>query len=407
MIKTVHNPKTSGTIRAIASKSEVHRLLICAALSDKKTEIICESINEDITATAECLRALGAEIGYKKGIFTVCPIKNPKKTPVLPCNESGSTLRFLVPLTATLCEGATYLTRGRLADRPLSPLKEELEKGGTHVEAAEGNIVIKGKNTLTEFTIAGNVSSQFISGLMLMLTLTGGKITVTGEIQSLPYIEMTADALRLFGCDVSFKNNEITVPKVCPLASPSRVQGFGDWSNAAFFLSAGVIGKEKITVTGLYADSRQGDKKIVDILRLFGAKIECEGNSVTAFPSALHGITLDAKDIPDLVPVLSVVAANAKGTTRITGCERLRFKESDRVEAVKNMITALGGRVSIENDGIIIEGTALSGGEADSYNDHRIAMSAGIASFATKFPVTVRNAEAVNKSYPTFWDELK
>ena len=407
MIKTVHKPEAADTIKAIASKSEVHRLLICAALSDKKTEIVCESTNEDITATAECLKALGAEITYENGIFTVYPIKDTPENPVLPCNESGSTLRFLIPLTASLGKGATYLTRGRLSSRPLSPLKEELEKGGTEIEADGSNIVVRGKNTSTEFEIAGNVSSQFISGLMLMLTLTGGKITVTGEMQSRPYIEMTADALRLFGCNIGFNDNIISVPRVCPLVSPLKVQGFGDWSNAAFFLCAGAIGKKKITVTGLHSDSRQGDKKIVDILRLFGAKAECEGDSVTVFPSSLHGITFDARDIPDLVPVLSVVAANAQGTTRITGCERLRFKESDRIEAVRKMITDLGGRVIIENDDIIIGGTALSGGETDSLNDHRIAMSAGIASFATTNPVTVHGAEAVNKSYPGFWDELK
>lgn len=407
MIKTVHNPKTADTVAAIASKSEVHRLLICAAFSDGKTEIFCESINEDISATVGCLKALGAEISYNNGIFTVYPVKSTPENPVLPCNESGSTLRFLIPVTAHLGKGATFLTKGRLADRPLSPLKEELERGGTKIAVLDGNIVISGKNTEKSFEIAGNISSQFISGLMLMLTFTGGTITVTGEIQSRPYIEMTADALRLFGCDVSLTDNIISVPKACPLISPHKVQGFGDWSNSAFFICAGVLGKKAITVTGLKADSRQGDKKIVDILRLFGAEIKTDGDSVTAYPSPLQGITLDAKDIPDLVPVLSVIAANASGTTKITGCERLRFKESDRIEAVKNLITDLGGKVTVDNDDIIIEGTALSGGETDSLNDHRIAMSAAIAAFATKKPVTISTAEAVNKSYPSFWDELK
>ena len=407
MIKTVFNPTTSEKIKAIASKSEVHRLLICAALSDTKTEIVCENVNDDITATARCLKAMGAEISYKNGIFTVFPIKNTPKNPLLPCNESGSTLRFLIPLTAAYGKGATFLAKGRLASRPLSPLKEELGKGGTLTRVADGNIVISGKNTKNNFEIDGGVSSQFISGLMFMLTLTGGTVTITGEIQSRPYIEMTADALRLFGCDVIFDNNTISVPKTNPLVSPKKVQGFGDWSNAAFFLVAGATGRKKITVTGLRADSRQGDRKIVDILRLFGAEIETENDCVTAFPSALHGITFDAKDVPDLVPVLSVAATMAEGTTKITGCERLRFKESDRIEAVRNMITDLGGKVTVENDDIIIEGSALKGGTTDSLNDHRIAMSAAIAAFSSENPVTVTTAEAVNKSYPTFWDELK
>ena len=230
---------------------------------------------------------------------------------------------------------------------------------------------------------------------------------VVGSIPTGGYIEMTIDALRQFGCSISFSGNRISVAKTAPLISPEKVSAGGDWSNSAFFLSAGLIGKKTITLTGLYADSVQGDKKIVDILREFGGRIEIGEKGITAYPSSLRGITLDARDIPDLVPVLSVVAANAEGTTEIKNCGRLRLKESDRIEAVYNMIKNLGGKIRVEKDSIIIESSALRGGSVDAVNDHRIAMSAAIAAFCTEGAVTVNGAEAVKKSYPSFWDEIR
>ncbi len=407
MIKTLLHPKASGAIKAIASKSEVHRLLICSALGDKKTEIVCENTNADIEATAACLKGLGADISYTNGCFSVSPIKTVPENPELFCNESGSTLRFLLPLVSFSGKDTRLITRGRLSSRPLSPLKEELEKSGVRISVSDKDILVSGKCTACEFTLPGNVSSQFISGLLFMLTKTGGNITVTGDIESRPYIEMTIEALEKFGCRVLFSGNRLTVPKVSPLISPERVSSGGDWSNAAFFITAGVIGKERITVSGLDTASLQGDKKIVEILSSCGASIEKGDGFVTANPSVLNAFTVDAGDIPDLVPVLSVAAANAKGTTRITNCSRLRIKESDRIEAVKNMIASLGGKITVENDDIIIEGSPLSGGCVDSGNDHRIAMSAAVAAFSCENEVIIENAEAVNKSYPSFWDEIR
>ncbi len=407
MVKVLCNPKSNDTIKAIASKSEVHRLLICAALSDKETSIICEELNDDITATADCLNALGAKISYNNGAFTVLPIKEFSESPVLPCNESGSTLRFLLPLVAASGKGGSFDTKGRLALRPLSPLKEELEKSGAVITTQDRIISVSGKCNATAFSIPGNVSSQFISGLMFMLTKTGGTIKITDKIESRPYIDMTIHALQKFGCSIIFEDNIITVKKTCPLISPQTITSTGDWSNAAFFIAIGVTGKEKVTVTALDLYSKQGDKKITDILKAFGAKIESNEKSITAYPSRLKATDIDAENVPDLVPVLSVVAANAEGTTRIYNCSRLRIKESDRIEAVKEMITALGGKIHIENNDIIIEGSPLSGGSVDSKNDHRIAMSAAVAAFSAKNEVTINGAEAVNKSYPSFWDEIR
>lgn len=404
---TIKNPKVSERIKIISSKSEIHRLLIAAALADKKTEIICEKTNEDIDATVSCLQSLSAEITYKSGIFEVIPIKNIPENPRLFCNESGSTLRFLLPIVSFFGKDAAFITKGRLSSRPLSPLKEELEKSGVAIICNENIINISGSCNKTDFTISGNVSSQFISGLIFMLTKTGGKITVTGEIESRPYIDMTIDTLKSFGCRIDFSDNVITVKKTVPLISPEKAEGGGDWSNGAFFITAGLIGTEKITVCGLDMNSSQGDKRIIDILKGFGGKIEATKNSVTAYPSSLHAYSFNASDVPDLVPVLSVAAANARGITRISGCRRLRLKESDRIEAIKTMITSLGGKICIEKDDIIIEGTGLSGGKVNSFNDHRIAMSAVIGAFSCKNEVTVEGIEAINKSYPTFLDEIR
>ena len=407
MIKILCAPKLKETIRIPASKSEVHRLLICAALSDKITKVHCDGLNDDIEATVSCLNSLGAEISFSEGIFTVIPIRDIPENPVLNPGESGSTLRFLLPLASLYGKDTVFATKGRLGDRPLSPLKEELEAAGVIITKTDNEIKVSGKCTKNRFSIAGNVSSQFISGLIFMLTKTGGEIEITGKTESLPYIEMTIDALKSFGCEISFSGNIITVPKTAPLISPAEIKAGGDWSNAAFFLSAGVIGKEKITLTGLKTDSVQGDKRIIQVLRDFGADIEINENGITAYPSSLRGITIDAGDIPDLVPVLSVVAANAKGKTEIKNCGRLRLKESDRIEAVYNMIKNLGGKITVRDDSIIIESSPLTGGEADSFNDHRIAMSAAVAAFSTDATVKINGAEAVKKSYPAFWDEIR
>lgn len=407
MTKVLFSPKTAECIKAVTSKSEIHRLLICSALADTPTRVLCQNTNADITATVSCLNSLGADIKYKDGIFFVNPIKQIPKKAELFCNESGSTLRFLLPIVAFFGTETVFITEGRLAQRPLSPLKEELERSGVTINTIGKEIRISGKCEAKEFFIDGNVSSQFISGLMFMLSMSGGKINLTSPAESRPYIDMTARALQNFGCQINFDGNEISVQKTSPLLSPKEITGGGDWSNAAFFITAGIIGKEKITVSGLDIDSTQGDKKIIDILKSFGGKIEIGNNEVTAYPSILTAHDIDAADIPDLVPVLSVAAACAKGTTMIKNCARLRLKESDRIEAVRDMLTCLGGKIEVDGDSIIVHHSEFTGGTVDSKNDHRIAMSAAVAAFATDSSVTIENAQAVNKSYPSFWDEIR
>ena len=363
-----------------------HRLYICAALADSPTEISCQGTSRDIEATRACLAAM-------------------KTGEPLPCGESGSTLRFLLPVAAALGLDAEFHMEGRLPQRPMYPLDEQLTLHGAKLSRPENHILTcTGKLTSGDYTLPGDVSSQYISGLLFALPLLDGPstLTVTGKIESAPYIAMTLDALRQFGICVTIEENVFHIP-ACGYKSPGRAQVEGDWSNAAFWLCAGAIGRP-MTVTGLHMDSLQGDKAVVERLKQFGAIV----HGSTVEPAALHGIDIDASAIPDLVPVLSVVAAAAEGTTRIYNAQRLRLKESDRIETVCRMLRNLGADVEETEDGLLIHGgKPLQGGTVDSCNDHRIAMSAAIASILCEGEVTVLGAEAVEKSYPDFWRDFE
>ena len=398
----------SGRSRAISSKSMAHRLLICAAFADKRTDIRCENVNDDILATVKCLSALGAKIEYSDKIFSVEPIDVVSEDALLDCNESGSTMRFLVPVACAVSGSSSFLMSGRLPDRPLSPLREELEAHGVSFENLKRELLrVKGRLLCGDYTISGEVSSQFISGLLFALSLVEGKstLTVTGKLESAPYVKMTLDALSLFGAKIDKIDNKFIITGT-KLTAPKNLSVEGDWSNAAFPLCLGAIGGE-ITVDNLNLDSSQGDKAILSILEKFGAEISCNNNSVTVKKKHLRAIELDASQIPDLVPVIATVASVAEGETRIYGAKRLRIKESDRLATTKEMLLTLGADITETDDGFIIRGKKeLCGGTVFSYNDHRIAMSAAVASAVCKNTVTVTGAEAVKKSYPDFWNDF-
>lgn len=407
MTITIDNRPLAGKLRAIPSKSEAHRLLICAALGDKKTKITCPQTSKDIQATADCLCALGADITYQNGIYTVEPIRNPVSNAVLPCGESGSTLRFLIPLVCGFGVSAAFEMQGRLPERPLSPLKEELERHGIRFEKNGNCLSVSGVLQGHDFTIAADVSSQFISGLLFMLIRHGGTLTLTNTVESAAYIDMTVRALQKFGAKIQKTDNGFAVEESI-LSANESLHTEGDWSNAAFFLCAGCFGQKAVTVTGLDLNSAQGDKKIIEILGQFGAKIETKDDSVTVFPSALHGIDIDASQIPDLVPVLALTTCAATGTTRIYNAQRLRLKESDRLQTTKDLLCALGANVQITEDGLLIHGgKPLHGTAADSANDHRIAMTAAMAAILCSSEITLQNAQAVEKSYPDFWSDYE
>lgn len=408
MILTVNGKNLGGSICVPESKSWAHRLLIAAALSKSETYVKCRKTSADIAATVRCLSGLGTEIHRDENGFALSPGNSPSG--VLPCGESGSTFRFLLPVACALGLTAEFLLEGKLPLRPMEPLYENLRAHGITVDGTGSpRICVRGKLTGGKFTFPGNVSSQFISGLLFALPITdeGGEIVIDGDLQSAAYVDMTLLTIHSFGITAEKTENGYRIPGGQNYISPATSVAEGDWSNAAFWLCAGAIGKNPLSCLDLNKDSFQGDRAITDILRRFGANVEFSEDAVMSSGNKLHSITIDAGPIPDLVPILSVAAAAAEGRTVIKNAARLRFKESDRLYTTKEMLSALGGDITETEDGLIIDGgTPLAGGTVNSFNDHRIAMSAAIASVICKNPVTISGAEAVNKSYPAFFDDF-
>lgn len=402
----------SGTVKAPASKSHAHRLMICAALGKSPVSIECGEISRDISATAECLNSLCADVSCSsEGVLSINPFHgNPEEEAELHCGESGSTLRFLLPVCGALGINAGFITEGRLSQRPLFPLDVLLCANGMDIYWEDKTLRVSGQLSSGNYVIAGDVSSQFISGLLFALPLLKGDSTlsVTGKIESGSYIRMTEAALKQAGIAFKRCGQEYIIPGNQAYALPSDCRVEGDCSNAAFFLCAGALSRKGITVTNVPEDTCQGDRKIIDILKGFGADVETNGDVVAVKRNRLTGCTIDASDIPDLVPVLSVVASVARGDTHIINASRLRLKESDRLKTTANLLNSLGGNVEELEDGLVIHGVSmLKGGKANSFNDHRIAMSAGVASLVCSGDIELSGSEAVNKSFPGFWDVLK
>ena len=409
MKRTIIPGARTGRVRIPASKSQAHRLLICAALGEEKTEVVCDGISADIAATAKCLRALGAAVEETEAGFLVSPIKKvPEGRCELYCGESGSTLRFLLPIVGALGAQAVFHREGRLPQRPLAPLDGVLTAHGMTLSEDGDLLLCSGQLQAGNYEIAGNVSSQYISGLLMALPRLAGEspLTVTGTLESAAYVAMTEDALRLSGVKFSKNGASYAIPGGQRFRLPARTAVEGDWSNAAFVLCMGALAKEGIRVEGLNLKSSQGDRGVLDVLRAFGAAVSEEENAVTVRRGTLRGVTVDASPIPDLIPVLSMVASVAAGETRVENAYRLRLKESDRLQSTANLLRALGGRVEEKEDGLVITGVpALHGGSAETQNDHRLAMSAAVAACAAMGEVTVDNDACVAKSYPRFWED--
>ncbi len=398
-----------GRVQVIPSKSVAHRALISAALSDEETKIICNARSKDIEATARVLSSLGAEISEEGGCFLVRPIKNFRDSD-LDCGESGSTLRFLIPVAATISKETTFDGKGRLPERPISELLNCLSENGAEYEY-NGRLPLKMRGGLEfgRFKISGKVSSQFISGLLFALPRLSGDsiIEICGNLESSKYVEITLDVIKQFGILAGWRGNEIHIKGNQSYISPKSFSVEGDWSNAAFFASLGAFSEEGITCTGMNMKSIQGDYEILSLLERFGANVTENEDSFTVKKGKLCGISIDASEIPDLVPVLSVVASAAEGETVIYNASRLRIKESDRIKTTVKMIKSLGGDIRSEDDSIIIRGRGkLRGGVVDGENDHRIVMSAAIASAICKEPVIITGAEAVEKSYGDFFERF-
>lgn len=400
----------NGVVTLPPSKSDVHRAILCAALSRGKSVISPVDLSQDILATIDCARALGAEItvdgntAYIDGtnLFT-------NEEAVLNCRESGSTLRFFIPVAAVGGVKTTFIGKGRLPQRPIGIYLDCLPKAGVNCATQGGlPLEISGKLQGGEFVVPGDVSSQFITGLLLALPLTGkdSKIILSSSLESVGYIDMTIRTMAEFGVNVETTDYGYFI-KGGQSYKPCNYICEGDWSQAGFFMAAGALGGN-VTLKGLRVDSIQGDRACLDIFSKFGAKVTINDGDINVTVDKLKGIEIDARQIPDLVPIFAVTAAFAEGTTNIYGAERLRIKESDRLNAISTCLQKIGADVIEKPDGLIINGVKqANGGSVEGYNDHRIVMSMSIAVEKSTNPIEITDKESINKSYPAFFEDYK
>lgn len=388
----------SGKVSVPPSKSVAHRMIIAAALTDGTSTISNIFPSVDITATMDCMKALGAKISFSGDTAVVEGIRSVPDKAVLNCHESGSTLRFLIPVGCALGVNAKFIGSGKLPQRPLTTLLNELPKhGASFVLPNNGEnlpLIVNGKLTGGRFYVDGNVSSQFITGLLFALPLLDGdsEIVLTSPLQSKPYVDITIGVLRDFDCEINETESGYFV-KGNQRFKPFSGAVEGDFSQAAFFYTANTLGSS-IEICGLNENSLQGDKRITEICK-------CVAVNGSAFE-------LDCSDIPDLVPILSVLGCFCKGKSRITNAARLRIKECDRLAAMEDCLNKIGGKVKSLPDGLEIDGVgSLKGGEVECFNDHRIAMSMAIAATRCENPLILRGAECVSKSFPNFFEVYK
>lgn len=391
--------KLNGTVSIPSSKSMTHRVLIGAALAKGKSIISNVTFSKDIYATIDALKASGADITAVGNTVTVnglcgrCP-----QNAEIDCCESGSTLRFMIPVTAALGINSVYKGQGRLPERPITPYLRELpQKGITFDYENTMPFTVSGKLLSGKYSLEGNISSQFITGLLFALPLLEGdsEIILTSPLESKPYADMTIESLKLFGIDIKETQKGYYI-KGSQQYHSSDVSVEGDYSQAAFFYVANALGSN-VKIENLKKESTQGDKKIVEITE----NLCYNENNVPM------GFSVNASDIPDLVPILAVLGTYCCDTSRISGAERLKIKESNRLTATAAAINALGGDVTPVNDGLIINNARLCGGSIDSCGDHRIAMCAAIAATICQEPVIIKNADSVEKSYPDFFRDYQ
>ncbi|MBQ9103748.1 MAG: 3-phosphoshikimate 1-carboxyvinyltransferase [Clostridia bacterium] len=408
-VEVTANNLIKGEVKVLSSKSELHRLLLLSGFAETESEInYFGTLSLDVLATLNCLSAVGVKSEVLENKIKITPLKEkPTENISINCGESGSTLRFIMPVLSALGISYTVSVSGRLNERPLSPLYELMQNGGVSLtEKGKYPLTVKGEFNSTEIEIQGNISSQFISGLLLAFAVSkkGGTVKVLGDFQSKPYVDITVDTIKKFGIEVIENNNTY---KVIPTSYLGKtLTAYGDWSNGAFFLSLGAM-RGQTKTKGLNISSLQGDKKVLKILKEFGANITENENYITVNHNELNATIIDAKDIPDLIPILSAVASVSNGTTQVINAERLRIKESDRIKSVVEMLNGLGATAIEKPNGIEIIGKEkLTGGKVFAYNDHRIVMSSAILSSVCINPVVIYGAEAVNKSYPDFFKEL-
>ena len=400
-----------GEISCIPSKSYAHRILICAAFSDAPTNVfISINFSKDIEATIGCLESLGCRFDKTSDdCITVFPAQSVSKSPVLNCIESGSTLRFLLPIAAAIGSNASFEGAGKLPIRPINTLVSQLKRHDVTFTCDSIPTTLGGKMSGGIFSLPGDISSQFVTGLLLSLPLIndGGEIRLLSPLESKSYVDITLEVMENFGVKVENTETGYSIAPNSHYVSPKQIDVQGDWSNAAFWLCSGAIGK-KITCTGLDPSSAQGDKAIIEVLKLYGADVQQGENFVSVAPKSRNPFCIDAKDIPDLVPIICVLASVANGVSKIKNTQRLRLKECDRIDGVMSLLKSLGSNASYRDGELTIYGkSTLTGGIVNGFNDHRIVMSAAIAATMCLSDVKITDANAVSKSYPDFFDDYK
>ncbi len=410
MIAQAVKPKNGifGKLNAIASKSAAHRALICAALcSDGASELIISTTSADIEATVQCLNTMGASIEVHGNRYTVNPML-PQNDITVDCGESGSTLRFLLPVAAVLCDNTTFTGRGRLPERPVYQLIDALSERGAEFSGKSIPLTVSGRPESGDFRITGSVSSQFISGLLFALPILDGdsRIFITTKLESAAYVDMTLSMMSKFGVEAIKTDYGFYVKGNQRYKCIKNLEIEGDWSNAAFLLVGAAL-DGSVSLGNLDEKSLQSDMSILNILKEYGADVCLENGVCTVKKQCANPINVDVSQCPDLFPILAVLCLGASGRSRLYNAGRLRIKESDRLDAMLQVITDLGGEAYIHDDEMIVEGHGyITGGKTNSKNDHRIAMSAAVASLISKNKVIIEGMEAVNKSYPSFIEDF-
>lgn len=417
----IYPNKLEGKVKIPPSKSMAHRAVICAALSDGISKVTNIDYSDDIIATIDAMRSLGAKINKREDYLEVYginsadnDIKKSDELRVIDCNESGSTLRFLVPIAALFDGKNNFVGRGNLGKRPLNTYYEIFDKQGIEYSYKEGvlDLVTNGKIKADEFKVKGNISSQFITGLLFALPLLDGdsKIIITTELESKGYIDLTLSAIKDFGVEIINNDYKEFIIKGNQKYKSRDYRVEGDYSQAAFFLCADAL-SNNVIADDLKLDSLQGDKEVIDILKRMGVEFQNIDNGIVGSikDNKLSSTVIDGSQCPDIIPVVTLVAALSKGTTEIINAGRLRIKECDRLNAVTTELNKLGAKITEKQDGLIIEGVEkLQGGvNVWSHKDHRIAMTLSIASTMCDFPIILEDFECVSKSYPQFFEDFK
>lgn len=412
----VLNTKLEGKVKIPPSKSMAHRGIICASLSSGVSVVDNIDYSDDINATIDAMVSLGAVIDKNEDKLTITGVfhkeakRNAART--VDCNESGSTLRFLVPISL-LFDGMTkFIGRGNLGKRPLDTYYNIFKEQGIKYNAVDNelNLMVKGRIKAGEFVLPGNISSQFITGLLFTLPLLEGdsKIIISTELESKGYIDLTLSCMKDFGIDIENRDYREFIIKGGQSYNSRNYRVEGDYSQGAFYLSANALGS-KVELLDLREDSLQGDKEAIDILERMGAKFEFKDSITIKENCKLNSTLIDASQCPDIIPVISLVAALSEGRTEIINAGRLRIKECDRLKAVSTELKRLGAKIIEKEEGLIIDGVEeLEGGiEVWSWKDHRIAMTLAIAATRCKNPIIIKDYECVAKSYPSFFEDYK